>query len=231
MPKVAAIVVSAGAGQRMGSDKTFLKLGDKPLIAWPVDVLQNSKSIGSIILVLQKDKLDMGRQMTTGRGWTKVSGICAGGELRQDSVKNGLALLADYDWVVIQDGARPFLTEKLIADGIEAAEPTGASAAAIEVKDTIKQVDGTGIVMQTLQRESLRAVQTPQVFRTAILKKAYDTFKSRVTDDAGIVELAGYKIKLYPGEYENIKVTTPEDLLLAEMIARKRVNHENGDRV
>jgi len=133
--------------------------------------------------------------------------------------------------VVIQDGARPFLTEKLIADGIEAAEPTGASAAAIEVKDTIKQVDGTGIVMQTLQRESLRAVQTPQVFRTAILKKAYDTFKSRVTDDAGIVELAGYKVKLYPGEYENIKVTTPEDLLLAEMIARKRVNHENGDRV
>jgi len=74
-------------------------------------------------------------------------------------------------------------------------------------------------------------VQTPQVFRTAILKKAYDTFKSRVTDDAGIVELAGYKVKLYPGEYENIKVTTPEDLLLAEMIARKRVNHENGDRV
>ena len=93
MPKVAAIVVSAGAGQRMGSDKTFLKLGDKPLIAWPVDVLQHSKSIDRIVLVLQKDKLDEGKQMAAARGWSKVSGICAGGELRQDSVKNGLALV------------------------------------------------------------------------------------------------------------------------------------------
>ena len=222
MPKVAAIVVSAGAGQRMGSDKTFLKLVDKPLIAWPVDVLQGSKSIDRIVLVLQKDKLDEGKQMAIGRQWSKVSGICAGGELRQDSVKNGLALVDDCDWVLIQDGGRPFLTEKLIADGIEAAGPTGAAAPAVEVKDTIKQVDETGTVLQTLQRDSLRAVQTPQVFRTAILKKAYGTIKSRVTDDAGIVELAGYRVKLYSGEYENIKVTTPEDLLLAEMIAGKR---------
>ncbi len=222
MPKVAAIVVSAGAGQRMGLDKTFLKLVDKPLIAWPVDVLQGSKSIDRIVLVLQKDKLDEGKQMAIGRQWSKVSGICAGGELRQDSVKNGLALVDDCDWVLIQDGSRPFLTEKLIADGIEAAGPTGAAAPAVVVKDTIKQVDETGTVLQTLQRDSLRAVQTPQVFRTAILKKAYGTIKSRVTDDAGIVELAGYRVKLYSGEYENIKVTTPEDLLLAEMIAGKR---------
>jgi 2-C-methyl-D-erythritol 4-phosphate cytidylyltransferase len=207
----------------MGSDKTFLKLADKPLIAWTVDVLQRSKSIDRIVLVLQEGKLDAGKQMTTGRQWSKVSGICAGGDVRQDSVKNGLALVDDYDWVLIQDGARPFLTEKLITEGLEAAGPTGAAAAAIEVKDTIKQVDEMGMVLQTLQRDGLRAVQTPQVFRTTILKKAYDMIKSPVTDDAGIVELAGYRVKLYPGEYENIKVTTPEDLLLAEIIARKRI--------
>ncbi|MGA2158800.1 MAG: 2-C-methyl-D-erythritol 4-phosphate cytidylyltransferase [Dehalococcoidia bacterium] len=223
MPKVAAIVVSAGAGQRMGSDKTFLKLGDKPLVAWPVDVLQLSKSIDRIILVLQEARIDEGKNLAAGRKWSKVSAICAGGEFRQESVKNGLELVDDCNWVLVQDGARPFLTEKLIADGIEAAGTTGAAVAAVEVKDTIKEVDETGIVLQTLQRDSLRAVQTPQVFRTTILKKAYSIVQDRVTDDAGIVELAGYRVKLYPGEYENIKVTTPEDLLLAEIIAAKRV--------
>ncbi|MGA2366956.1 MAG: 2-C-methyl-D-erythritol 4-phosphate cytidylyltransferase [Dehalococcoidia bacterium] len=223
MPKVAAIVVSAGAGQRMGSDKTFLMLGDKPLIAWTVDVLQRSKSVDRIVLVLQQGKLNEGKKMATARGWSKISSICAGGELRQDSVKKGLALVDGCDWVLVQDGARPFLTEKLIADGLHAAVQTGAAAAAVEVKDTIKQFDEAGMVLQTLQRDGLRAVQTPQVFRTAILKMAYDTVECTVTDDAAIVELAGYRVKLYPGEYENIKVTTPEDLLLAEMIAGKRI--------
>jgi 2-C-methyl-D-erythritol 4-phosphate cytidylyltransferase len=205
----------------MGSDKTFLKLGDKPLIAWTVDVLQRSKSVDRIVLVLQQGKLNEGKKMATARGWSKISGICAGGELRQDSVKKGLALVDGCDWVLIQDGARPFLTEKLIMDGLQAAVQTGAAAAAVEVKDTIKQFDDMGMVLQTLQRDGLRAVQTPQVFRTAILKIAYDTVECIVTDDAAIVELAGYRVKLYPGEYENIKVTTPDDLLLAEMIVKK----------
>jgi 2-C-methyl-D-erythritol 4-phosphate cytidylyltransferase len=221
--KVAAIVVSAGVGHRMGSDKTFLKLGDKPLIAWTVDVLQRSESVDRIVLVLQQDKLNEGKKLASARGWSKISGICAGGELRQDSVMKGLELVDGCDWVLIQDGARPFLTEKLIVDGLEAAVQTGAAAAAVEVKDTIKQFDEAGMVLQTLQRDGLRAVQTPQVFRTAILKQAYDTVDRTVTDDAAIVELAGYRVKLYPGEYENIKVTTPEDLLLAEIIAGKRV--------
>jgi 2-C-methyl-D-erythritol 4-phosphate cytidylyltransferase len=207
----------------MGSDKTFLMLGDKPLIAWTVDVLQRSKSVDRIVLVLQQGKLNEGKKMATARGWSKISSICAGGELRQDSVKKGLALVDGCDWVLVQDGARPFLTEKLIADGLHAAVQTGAAAAAVEVKDTIKQFDEAGMVLQTLQRDGLRAVQTPQVFRTAILKMAYDTVECTVTDDAAIVELAGYRVKLYPGEYENIKVTTPEDLLLAEMIAGKRI--------
>ncbi len=179
MSRVAAIVVSAGAGQRMGWDKSFLKLGDKPLIAWPVDALQRSKLIEHIILVLQAGKIETGKKMVEERRWSKVLDICAGGELRQDSVCKGLALVKDSDWVLVQDGARPFLTERLIRDGIQAAGTTGAAAAAVRVKDTIKQVDENGTVLQTLERDSLRAVQTPQVFRTDILKKAYASVKKQ----------------------------------------------------
>jgi 2-C-methyl-D-erythritol 4-phosphate cytidylyltransferase len=222
MPKFAAVVVSAGIGQRMGADKAFLELGGKPLIAWSVDTLQASDSINEIVLVLHKNKLDVGRDLMKKHRWSKITGICAGGELRQDSVRNGILSISKSDWVLVHDGARPFLTEKLIADGIKAAAETGAAVCCTDVKDTIKLVDDNEIVTQTLSRNRLRAVQTPQVFRLDLLKKAYELISSEVTDDAGIVEKAGYRVKLYPGDYENIKVTTPEDLLLAEIIAKGR---------
>ena len=222
MPKYAAIVVGAGIGQRMGKDKAFLELAGKPLIAWPVDTLQNCSLINEIVLVLHKNKLDEGRDLMKSHHWSKISAICAGGELRQDSVRNGLLSISRSDWVIVHDGARPFLTEKLISDGIKAAEETGAAVCCTDVKDTIKLVDDNEIVTQTLNRNRLRAVQTPQVFRLDLLKKSYELISSEVTDDAGIVEKAGYRVKLYPGDYENIKVTTPDDLLLAEIIAKGR---------
>jgi 2-C-methyl-D-erythritol 4-phosphate cytidylyltransferase len=222
MPKFAAVVVSAGIGQRMGADKAFLELGGKPLIAWSVDILQASDSINEIVLVLHKNKLDAGRDLMKKHKWSKITGICAGGELRQDSVRNGILSIGKSDWVLVHDGARPFLTEKLIADGIKAAAETGAAVCCTDVKDTIKLVDDNEIVTQTLNRNRLRAVQTPQVFRLDLLKKAYELISSEVTDDAGIVEKAGYRVKLYAGDYENIKITTPEDLLLAEIIAKGR---------
>lgn len=220
MSKVAAIVVSAGLGQRMGKDKTFLTLGGRPVISWSVEVLQKNQSIDSIVLVLHKDTLDIGRKLVAGSGWSKVNAICEGGELRQDSVRNGLNAINVSDWVLVHDGARPFLTGRLIEDGVQAALETGAAAAAVEVKDTVKQVDDSGIVTRTLQRKRLRAIQTPQVFRFDLLKKAYELVRGEFTDDAGVVERAGYRVKLYPGEYENIKITTPEDLMLAEIIAK-----------
>jgi 2-C-methyl-D-erythritol 4-phosphate cytidylyltransferase len=222
MPKFAAVVVSAGIGQRMGADKAFLELGGKPLIAWSVDILQASDSINEIVLVLHKNKLDAGRDLMKKHKWSKITGICAGGELRQDSVRNGILSIGKSDWVLVHDGARPFLTEKLIADGIKAAAETGAAVCCTDVKDTMKLVDDNEIVTQTLNRNRLRAVQTPQVFRLDLLKKAYELISSEVTDDAGIVEKAGYRVKLYAGDYENIKITTPEDLLLAEIIAKGR---------
>jgi len=220
MPKVAAIVVGAGLGRRMGKDKTFLLLGGKPVISWCVDVLQKSGSIDAIVLVLHKDAMDAGRKLVAHSNWSKVNAICEGGPHRQDSVRNGLNAVDRSEWVLIHDGARPFLTGRLIENGVQAASETGAAAAAVEVKDTIKQVDDSGIVTRTLHRNTLRAVQTPQVFRFDLLRKAYELVSGEYTDDASIVERAGYRVKLYPGEYENIKITTPEDLMLAETIAK-----------
>jgi 2-C-methyl-D-erythritol 4-phosphate cytidylyltransferase len=222
MSETAAIVVGAGLGQRMGQDKTFLSLGGKPVIAWSVGTLQQSKSIEAIVIVLHKNNLDAGRRLMTENSWAKVVAICQGGDLRQDSVQNGLKAVGRCKWVLVHDAARPFLTEALINNGIEAAQQTGAAAAAVEVKDTIKQVSESDIVVQTLHRDRLRCVQTPQVFRTDILRKAYEMGGGKFTDDASAVEVAGYKVKLYPGDNKNIKITTPEDLLLAEAIVGGR---------
>jgi 2-C-methyl-D-erythritol 4-phosphate cytidylyltransferase len=224
MARVTAIVAGAGLGQRMGKDKTFLTLGGRPVIAWPLDTLQKSGLIDSIILVLHRDAMDHGRNLVSHSGWSKVNAVCEGGELRQDSVRSGLGAVAYSDWVLVHDGARPFLTSRLIEDGLAAAVETGAASAAVEVKDTIKQVDESGIVVRTFQRSRLRAIQTPQVFRFDLLKKAYELASGEFTDDAGVVERAGYRVKLYAGDYENIKITTPDDLVLAEIIAGRRID-------
>ena len=222
MDRVAAIVVGAGSAERMGTDKIFVGLAGKPCITWSLDVLQGCQAINEIILVLHKDKVEAGKKMVAENGLTKVSVICEGGRLRQDSVKKGLEQVQGCQWVLVQDGARPFLTDKLINDGIEAARQTGAAVAAVPVKDTVKEIDGEGLVTRTLERGLLRVVQTPQVFRADILKQAYLAIDGEFTDDAAVVERAGYKVKLYPGDYRNIKITTPEDLLLAKITARSR---------
>jgi len=218
--RVAAIVVGAGSGERMGTDKIFAMLAGKPVIAWSLDVLQGCPAINEIILVLHKDKIETGKKMVAERGLTRVSAICEGGRLRQDSVRKGLEQVLGCQWVLVHDGARPFLTNKLIVDGIEAVKRTGAAVAAAPVKDTVKEVDGEELVTRTLERGLLRVVQTPQVFGADILKEAYLAINGEFTDDAAVVERAGYKVKLYPGDYRNIKITTPQDLLLAEMMAK-----------
>ena len=219
---IGAVIVSAGSSQRLGQDKAFLPLADKPLLAWSVDVCQNCELISQIVIVLNKSNLALGQKLVPKRSWSKVVEVCLGGKLRQDSVRQGLKKLKPCDWVVIHDGARPFLTPNLIREGLEAARETGAAIAAVPAKDTIKLGDDSGMVRETLPRQQLWAVQTPQVFRFDIITKAYAQITDEVTDDASLVERLGYKVKLYPGDYNNIKVTTPEDLALAEVIARNR---------
>lgn len=221
MGKVGAIVVAAGTSRRMGGvDKIHANLAGKPLLAHTVDVFQECSSVDQVVIVLSEDKLEEGRRLVKENRWSKVTEVCSGGARRQDSVREGLKRLSGCQWVVIHDGARPCLSLNLIEDGLKEARHSGAAIAAIPVTDTIKTVSPDSFVKQTPLRQHLWAVQTPQVFRFDIINEAYQKAQGDVTDDATLVENLGYKVKVYPGSDANIKVTTPEDLLLAEAILK-----------
>ena len=215
--------MAAGESQRMGGvDKVFAPLGGKPALARVLDAFQRCDSVDQIVVVVSENNLERCRQLITQKGWSKSIEVCAGGRRRQDSVAAGLKRLNNCDWVVIHDGARPLVTADLIERGLEAAEETGAAVAAIPVTDTIKVAGSDRIVHQTPPRQNLWAVQTPQVFRFDIIAEAYKQAKGEVTDDASLVEQLGYKVKLYMGSYDNIKITTDHDLLIAEAWQQKR---------
>lgn len=222
LSQVGAVIVAAGFSQRMGErDKMFALLGGKPVLVRVVDVFQSCDLIDRIVVVVNKQSLEKCRQLVAEQAWSKVADVCPGSERRQDSVAAGLSRLRDCHWVVIHDGARPLVTEDLIRRGLAEAEETGAAVAAVPVTDTIKVAGDDRIVHQTPPRQNLWAVQTPQVFRFDIITEAYRRVKAEVTDDASLVEQAGYKVKLYMGSYDNIKVTTPADLALAEVLWQK----------
>ena len=215
---VGAVIVAAGSSERMGGrDKMSVLLKGKPLLAWSVDVCQGCTLVQQIVIVLREHNMKLGERLVEERAWTKAS-VCLGGPRRQDSVKEGVRQLRDCGWAVIHDGARPFLTPELIWNGVEAARETGAAVAAVPVKDTIKLADDTGLVTATLERGRLWAIQTPQVFAFDVITQAYQELATEVSDDAAAVERREGKVKLYMGSYRNIKVTTPEDLMLAEVI-------------
>ncbi|MBM3947998.1 MAG: 2-C-methyl-D-erythritol 4-phosphate cytidylyltransferase [SAR202 cluster bacterium] len=221
--RVAAIVVAAGASRRMsGVDKVFVQVAGKPLLAHSVHILEGTPEVNSIVLVLTSENMDRGRELAAAQGWRKVSAICAGGARRQDSVRHGLLAAAGAEWVVIHDGARPCVDVALVQRGLDAAKETGAAIAAVQVKDTIKVVNRKMDVTETPSRDRLWAVQTPQVFQAALLQRAHETVKEDVTDDASMVERIGSKVKVFQGSYENIKVTTPEDLAVVELLLQRR---------
>ena len=221
-PKIAAIIVAAGEGRRMeGIDKVFTPLGGEPILMRATRPFQQCRLIDQIVVLVSGEKENMCRSLVAGPEWSKVSDVCLGGERRQDSVAAGLKRLKDYEWVVIHDGARPLVTIDLIERGLEAAKETGAAAAAVPIIDTIKVVSEDEIVHETPPRQNLRAVQTPQVFRFDVIRIAHQQDCGDVTDDASLVEKLGHKVKLYMGSYDNIKITTPDDLALAEVLLKK----------
>lgn len=221
--KVGAVIAAAGASQRMeGSDKIFAPLLGHPLISWTVEVFQNCSLIHQIVLVLSPGNLEQGKELVRKEGWDKVTDVCRGALRRQDSVAAGLAKLQSCRWTVIHDGARPCLTPDLLKRGLEAAATSGAAVAAVPAKDTIKVVGRDGWVQETPWRGELWAVQTPQVFSSDIIQQAHLHSQEDATDDASLVERMGVKVKVYMGSYDNIKVTTPEDLAWAEAVLRKR---------
>jgi 2-C-methyl-D-erythritol 4-phosphate cytidylyltransferase len=221
--KVGAIIVAAGQSSRMGGvDKIFAPLCGKPLLAQLVEAFQDCPSVDEVVVILGKGNLERGQRLVAEYGWSKVIAVCQGGLRRQDSVREGIKRLSDCQWVVIHDGARPLISTNIIETGLDEAQSSGVAVAAVPVKDTIKLVSGDGFVRQTPNRHDLWAVQTPQVFRFHLLAEAHRQAAGEVTDDAMLVEQLGHKVKVYMGSYENIKVTTPEDLALAEFILRKR---------
>ena len=220
--KVVGIIVAAGDSQRMGGiDKMFAPIGSRPVLTRVIDTFQACKLIDQIIVVMNSKNIEDCRRLVALEGWPKVKDICLGGKQRQDSVAEGLKRLKYGEWVVIHDGARPLVTIDLIERGLEAAKETGAAVAAVPVTDTIKVAGAGDIVRQTLPRQNLRAVQTPQVFRIDVIQNTYRHVFGDVTDDASLVEKAGYKVKLYAGAYDNIKITTPDDLAMAEALWKK----------
>ena len=223
MDKVGAIVVAAGKSERMGGvEKIFVHISGKPLLAYAVETFNQSPIVDSIVIVLAKDKVGIGLDLVKKFGWNKVISVCAGGARRQDSVSEGLKRLGKVDWVMIHDGARPCVTQDIIERGLEEARECGAAIPAMPVADTIKIISNDSYIKDTPPRDKLWAVQTPQVFRLDIISEAHRKTKGNVTDDASMVEGLGHKVKVFMGSYTNIKVTTPEDLIIAEAIIKSR---------
>ena len=203
-----------------GVDKVFSPLCGRLVLERVIETFQNCDLIDQIVVVLSERNLERGKELVADHDWRKVSDVCVGGSRRQDSVLAGINRLNHFDQVVIHDGARPLVTEDLIKRGLEAARETGAAVAAVPVTDTIKVAGEGGFVHQTPPRQNLWAVQTPQVFRLDILEEAYHQAKGEVTDEATLVEQLGYKVRLYMGAYDNIKITTPEDMAIAEILCK-----------
>jgi 2-C-methyl-D-erythritol 4-phosphate cytidylyltransferase len=205
-----------------GVDKIFAAVAGKPVLWHVLQIFQGCGVVDQAVVVLNEASVERGLRLVEEGGFSKVVAVCAGGQRRQDSVAEGLKRLDGCSWVVIHDGARPCLTVELVERGLEEARQTGAAIAAVPLKETVKVVDSEGVIASTPRRENLWAAQTPQVFRFDLIAEAHRLANGEVTDDASLVEALGHKVKVYMGSYDNIKVTTPEDLALAETILRMR---------
>lgn len=229
--KVTAIIPAAGLGKRFGegSNKTFQTLGGKPIVLWVLEAFESIDAVEEVIPVFKKDDADDGRDLIERSGISKVKRIAPGGKERQDSVYNGLKLVDKKTTiVVIHDGVRPLIEKSVVEESINQLRNCDGVVAGVPLKDTIKEVRCQGkdiLVKKTLNRRVLWAIQTPQVFKYNVLYKAYkkamdERFCS--TDDSAIVERYSGKVKVIMGSYANIKITTPEDLDIAEMLLKKR---------
>ena len=231
--KVSAIIPAAGQGARLGGPvpKQFLHLNGKPILSHTLEVFQNSGLVDSIVLAVPENELERTRGQ-----WLNnpplVKKIVAGGKQRQDSVFNGFKELdADTDIVLVHDGVRPFISAAMIREILAAAAEHGAAITAIPVNDTIKEANGESFVERTLDREKLRRVQTPQAFQYGLLKKAFAKARADSyygTDEGSLIEYIREPVKIISGSEFNIKITRPEDLILAERISAHFQSQQSG---
>ena len=217
-----AIIAAAGSSRRMqGQDKLWIPLAGRLTLARAIDVFDASPLIDRIVLVLNAERVAYAEQLCRQEGWQKIAGILAGGERRQDSVRLGLDALSHLQpqcrWVMIHDGARPLVTPAMLEAGLQAARQHQAAIAAVPVKDTIKHIQH-GFVTSTIDRSQHVAIQTPQVFSFPLIHSAHHAPEALedVTDDAALLERLGHRVAIFPGSYSNIKITTLEDVQIAE---------------
>lgn len=216
------VIPAAGQGKRMkaGMNKQLMELQNEPLIVRTLKVFENDEWCRGIIVVINEAERTQFEQLFSRFHIKKITAIVGGGKERQHSVYNGLRAIKNSDIVLIHDGARPFVTIELIHQLVNEAKEHGAAIPAVRVKDTVKKVRGQ-FVEETVERSSLWAVQTPQAFHVSLVLRAHEQAQKDGyigTDDASLVERIGGKVKIVEGDYRNIKLTTPDDLLFAEAI-------------
>ncbi|MFC5401628.1 2-C-methyl-D-erythritol 4-phosphate cytidylyltransferase [Cohnella soli] len=227
-----AVVVAAGRGTRMGAadNKVYLKLGGRSLLARSLEAFERCAAVDSVVVVVSEGERERAAELVREEGFTKVVTIVPGGAERQMSVFEGLGALTT-DGVLVHDAARPLVTSAQIEACIRAAETHGSSALAVRVKDTIKVSDGKGSIVETPERSLLWSVQTPQAFSRLELIAAHRQAKEEgaaATDDAMLLERLGRKVAIVEGDYANIKITTPEDLPIAELLLARRGEKESA---
>lgn len=213
------VVVAAGRSTRMGgTDKTFVDVLGTPLIAHTLRRVAESDVVDRIVLVVSADAVPDGEAIVQDLGIPKIAAVCAGGARRQDSVLAGLVAMGDRRWVAIHDGARPCVTPDMLNRALHEVQVSNAAIAAVPVKDTIKVVGEGQVISATPDRATLWAAQTPQAFDYQTLLDAHRAADVEYTDDAAMVEAAGHRVTVFRGDYDNLKVTTPEDLDVATML-------------
>ncbi len=219
-----AIVPAAGTGERFGGDKPkpFADLGGKPVIVRTLEVFEYCGLVDGVVLVVHQDWLKDYKELVAAHRLKKVKAVIVGGGTRTQSVRNGLSALGvDADVVMVHDGVRPLVTSATIVLGLDAVKATGAAVAAVPVKPTIKVIDPkTRTVTETLDRTLLWEIQTPQVFDRKVLERAYAEDRDGASVDAALVERAGLKVGVFMGSYANVKITTPEDLVVARALLK-----------
>jgi 2-C-methyl-D-erythritol 4-phosphate cytidylyltransferase len=233
--KTVAIIPAGGSGRRMGEavSKQYLLLGGTPILLHTLKIFQESSRIDEIFLIVPSQDITAVREMIgCGHGLSKVTRLLSGGKERQDSVRNGLhAVGEDHDIVVIHDAVRPFVTGEMIRRAVEGATAFPAVATGVPATDTVKRVGDGDLVCETLDRQGLWLVQTPQAFQRQVIKEAYekageDNFTG--TDDAVLVERMGVAVKMIRGSYDNMKITTRDDLLIAEALIKSEAHRPGG---
>ncbi len=231
MKKNIAIVLAGGKGKRMGTEipKQYIEVFGKPILAYTLETFQNSAHIDEIILVAGKEEVEFCKENIVEKyGLSKVTNVVAGGKERYDSVYEGLKAASGANYVFIHDGARPLVDEDIISRAENCVRETGACVVGVKAKDTIKKVNKAEYAVETLDRNELWQVQTPQVFEYKLVLQAYENAlkgdTTNITDDGMVVEENSHvAVKLVEGSYENIKITTPVDITFMEAILNKRV--------